>query len=91
VLGAYLSGGIPARPFESSIRIDTVDVCLRTTSAARAAALGAQLRDALIDQRNWTMGSQTVIDCEEWRPLQRLGSDEQGYTFVWSPIFWLYA
>jgi hypothetical protein len=81
-----------SRPARSSRRsADTVDIWLRTTSAARAAELQAQLRAALIDQRNWQMAGQLVIDCEEWRPLQRLGSDAQGYTFVWSPIFWLYA
>jgi hypothetical protein len=37
---------------------------------------------ALIDKRDWMMGGVYVVESEQWRALQRLGSDEQGYEYV---------
>jgi hypothetical protein len=42
---------------------------------------------ALIDKRDFMMGGVYVVESEQWRALQRLGSDEQGYEYVVSYIF----
>lgn len=91
VLGAFRGGGIPARPFESSLREDVVEIRIRARLAPMASAIEAQLRPALIDRRNFQLGAETVIDCEEWRALQPLGAGRQGFTYVWSLIFQRYA
>lgn len=91
VLGAYLTGGIPARPFESSLRVDTVDVWFRTSGALRAFTLEKLVRAALVDKRNWTMGTQVIIDSEQWRALQRLESNDQGFIFIASYMFQQYV
>lgn len=91
VVGVFHTGGIPARPFESFYRTDIVDFWLRTRNHALAHALERAIRGALIDKRNWTMGSQQVIESKQWRALQRLGSDQQGYTFLTAYLFEIYA
>lgn len=90
-VAAFVSGGFPPRPYESFWRKDTVDLWLRTASAPTAFQLDASIRAALIDRRNWSMAGLPVIDCEQWRSLQRLGSDDQGYTHVVSYIFETYV
>lgn len=84
VLGAYLTGGVAARPFESSLRESVVDIHFRSQNPAQSVQTHRQLRAALIDRRQQLVGTQVVIDIEEWRPFQRLGSDEQGWTHIWA-------
>lgn len=84
VLGAYVTGGIPSQPYEAMLRKDTIDVWFRTTTAPRAFALYQALFDALADKRDWDMAGLTVIETLEFRPLQRLGSDQQAFNFVWT-------
>jgi hypothetical protein len=93
VLGVYLNpaGGIPARPFESSMRADVIELRYRTSKASVAADLEQQVRAALIDKRDLIFGSQRVIDIEEWRALTRIGSDDQGFEFLSSYVIWQYA
>lgn len=92
VIGLVHSGGIPAPRLESAWRRDIVDVWLRTSTWPRAEQLYAQIRAALIDRTNWTMGSITVIESQEWRPLQQLAADpQQGYTAQHAVLFESYS
>jgi hypothetical protein len=91
VLGAYFTGGIASQPWESFIREDTIDLWLRTRTAPIAFTLWQQLREELIDKRNWNMAGLTIIESREWRPLQPLYRDAQAFTFVASIVFERYA
>lgn len=93
VVGAYLNpaGGIPARPFESSLRADIVEFRLRTKTAPRAVVLEKAIRAALIDRRNFDLAALRVVDCEEWRALTRLATRDDAYEYLFSYVFWLYA
>ena len=84
VIGMFLTGGVPAKPFESSLREPVIDFHFRASTAQKAIRAHRDLRAALIDQRQVQVGAQTVIDIEEWRALSRLSSDEQGFTYVWA-------
>lgn len=90
-VSAFLTGGIPQQPYESFWRRDTVDIWLRTTTAPIAFDLDARLRAVLSDQRNFNMAGERIISSEQWRALQRLGSDEQGYTFIVSYLIEQYV
>jgi hypothetical protein len=92
VLGAFPTGGFPRQPFEKMLRRDTVDLHFRALKSPDIFTLEAQITDRLIDRRNWTMGGDlTVIECEQWRPLQPLDRDEHGFTYVVSYWFETYA
>jgi hypothetical protein len=91
VTALFRSGGIPSKPYESFMRQPTVDLRIRSKTAPDATDLEAQIRAALVDQRNWLMGGLRVIDCEEWRALAPLGSDQQGFDWVASYLFQLYG
>lgn len=82
VLSAFASGGIPPDAYESWLRRDTVDVWIRTAKAPTAFAVEGGLRAALIDRRNFALGSMRVVEVSQWRELQRLGSDDDGWTFI---------
>jgi hypothetical protein len=89
VLAAYLTGGIAPEPYGSWHRQTIVDIRVR---AARDKAYLAEdvelaVSKALIDKRDWMMGGVYVVESEQWRALQRLGSDEQGYEYVVSYLF----
>lgn len=87
VLGAYITGGIKARPREPELRKQVVDVWIRTKSAATAPLIDAQLYEALVDRVDWTMGGLHICESLEWRPLQRLESGPQGWTYISAYIF----
>jgi hypothetical protein len=89
VLAAYLTGGIAPDPYGSWHRQTIVDIRVR---AARDKAYLAEdvelaMTKALIDKRDFMMGGVYVVESEQWRALQRLGSDEQGYEYVVSYLF----
>lgn len=90
-VSAFLTGGIPSRPYESFWRKDIVDLWVRTKTAPTAIQLDAQIRAALIDKRAWDMAGLLIIESEQWRPFQRLGSDAQGFTYVVSYLFETYV
>lgn len=91
VLGAFLTGGIPPRPYEAVLRRDIVDIRLRTKTAPLAMALDEQIRAALVDRRNWLMGGVRVIESRQWRAMQPLGSDAQAFDWVVAFLFETYA
>lgn len=91
VVGLMHAGGIPAAAGEAAWRQDVVDVVLRTTTAPAAIALGAEIRRVTIDRWNWAMGSITVMQSLEFRPLQPLLPQTQFYTFIWGAVFQYYA
>ena len=91
VLGAFLSGGIPRKPYEKILRRDTVDIWIRSRTAPEVTTIEAAITDQLIDQRNWQMGGLTIIESEQWRPLSPLTRDEHGFTFIVAYWFETYA
>lgn len=90
VLGAFITGGIPPRPYESWQRRRVVDIRFRTTTAPRALDLDTQIRAVLIDRRDWMLGALHVIESQVWREFQPLGADEQAFDFVTAFVFQLY-
>lgn len=92
VLGAFQVSGIPKPPYEASVlRTDAVDVWIR----ARIAPLAYQTSDAIIaalaDQRQFDLAGLTIVECLLFRPLQRLGSDENGFDFTMQFTFERYT
>lgn len=93
VLGAFLNlaGGIPARPYESSMRADTIEVRYRVKTAELITPIERAVRGALLDHKDFFMGTQRVIACDEWRALTRVDSDEQGFEYLSSYVIWQYS
>lgn len=91
VLGAFVTGGIPPRPYESMLRKTIVDLHIRTRTPSGAIELDAALAASLIDRRNWLMDDMRIVESLQWRALQPLGSDAQGFTFVVAYVFETYA
>jgi hypothetical protein len=90
VVALYLTGGIAPEPYGSFIRKPIVDVRLRTRTGLIAENLELAITKVLIDRRDFTMGGLYVVECEQWRTLQRLGSDEQGFEYTAAFVFELY-
>lgn len=90
VLGAFLTGGIAPARYESWWRQPIVDVRFRGRDTRTIQTTELAISAALIDKVDWTMAGLYVVEAEQWRALQRLGSDEQGYEFVASYRFILY-
>jgi hypothetical protein len=88
VLAAYLTNGF-AQPAYSTLRKPIVDIRIRSAKdkAYLAEDVELAITPRLRDRRDWTMGGLYVVESEQWRPLQRLGSDTQGYTHVVSYWF----
>jgi hypothetical protein len=82
VLGAFLTGGFAPPPYGSFLRKPIVDIRFRGRSPQNIETTELAITKALIDRRDFTMGGLYVVECEQWRPLQRLGSDEQGFEYV---------
>lgn len=91
VVSAFMSGGVPARPYEAFWRRQTVDLWLRTKTAPQAFDIDSSIYAVLADRRNWNMAGLLVIQSRQWRELQRLGSDEQGFTYIASYLFETYV
>jgi len=91
VLGAFLTGGITPGPVDGYSRRDTIDLWFRARTADLVFPLDASIRREftttpgaapLGNRANWVMGGLQVTMSSVWRPLQRLGSDEHGFTFI---------
>lgn len=87
VLGAFVTGGIPARVREAELRKDVVDIWIRTKTSPRAHAIEEQIRAVLIDKMDWQMGAMHISETLQWRPLQRFESNADGYTYLTAYIF----
>lgn len=83
VLGAYLTGGFAPAAY-STLRKPIVDIRIRAAKdkAYLAEDIELAITPLIRDRRDWTMGGLYVVESEQWRPLQRLGSDGQGYEHV---------
>lgn len=94
VLGAFLTGGLAPGRFESWWRQPIVDIRFRGRNVQTIQTTELAISKALIDRVDWVMGTGAnqlyVVECEQWRALQRLGSDEQGYEFVAAYIWQVY-
>lgn len=86
VMSVFASGGIPPAPLESWLRRDTLDVWIRTAKAPTVFSVEGSLRAALVERRNFDMGGIQVVEVLQWRELQRLGSDDDGWTFIVSYV-----
>jgi len=82
VIGAYLTGGFAPPPYGSFLRKPIIDLRFRGRNPVTIENTELAISKALIDRRDWMMNTMYVVECEQWRPLQRLGSDEQGFEFV---------
>jgi hypothetical protein len=89
VLASFLTGGIAPDPYGSWHRQVIVDMRLRAKRDRPYLAEDVELAitKALIDRRDWMMAGLYVVESEQWRALQRLGSDEQGYEYVCAYTF----
>lgn len=87
VIGAFLTGGFAPPPYGSPIRKPIVDFRFRGSDAQALENAELAITKVLIDKRDWMMSNQYVIECEQWRALTRLGSDEQGFEFMCSYWF----
>lgn len=88
VLGAYLTGGISPQPYGSFLRKAIIDIRYRCSHPKLAEQAYVDITAALIDRRDFTLGGTTyIVECEEWRSLQRLGSDQQSFDYVSALIF----
>lgn len=91
VLAAFLSGGLPVGPYESSWRIPTIDLRIRGRTSPLVKAIEAQITSAVIDKREWMLGPLLVIESQLWRPLQPLAIDDQSFDFIVSYSFQVLA
>lgn len=87
VIGAMVTGGIPASVRIPELRKDIVDFWFRTTTSPRAFVLEEQIRAALIDKTDWQMAGMHINETLQWRPLQRFQSNADAYTYISAYIF----
>jgi hypothetical protein len=83
VFGAFQVSGIPKPPYEQShLRIDAVDIWIRSKNALLGREAAEPIIAALADQRQFDLGGLTIVESLLFRPLQLLGSDDNGYNFT---------
>ena len=92
VLGAYQVGGIPRARFDQSyLRTDAIDVWIRARIAPFAYRTADPIIAALADKRQFDLAGLTIVECLLFRPLQKLGSDENGFDYTMQFTFERYA
>lgn len=83
VLGAFQVSGFPRAPYDAThLRTDAVDIWIRSKTAPLAYDVDDEIREVLSDKRQYSLGALIIVESRLFRPLQRLGSDENGYTFT---------
>lgn len=87
VLAAFLTGGFAPGPYEGWQRKPIVDIRFRGKSPQTIQSTELAVTKVLIDKRDFMLATQYVLECEQWRALQRLGSDEQGFEFSVAYVF----
>jgi hypothetical protein len=87
VIGAFLTGGFAPAPY-AVLRKPIVDLRIRAAKdkAYLAEEIELAITGRLIDRRDWMMGGLYIVESQQWRPLQRLGSGPQGHEYV--VAFW---
>lgn len=92
VLGAFQVSGIPKPPYEASVlRTDAVDIWIRSRIAPLAYQTADPIIAAIGDQRQFDLAGLTIVECLLFRPLQRLGSDENSFDFTMQFTFERYT
>lgn len=91
VVGLMHAGGFPAAPYESEWRQERVDVVIRAVKSPVGYELGGEVRRVTVDRRNWMMGGITVLQSDEFAPLQPVRPQTQGYMFIWGVLFQIRA
>lgn len=92
VYGAFQVMGIPKPPYEQRVlRTDAVDIWVRSRTAPLAYQAADPIIEALADQRQFDLAGLSIIECLLFRPLQKLGSDENGFTHTMQFTFERYA
>ena len=87
VLGAFRVAGIAPRPYEGSVRVDGVDIWIRSRTYPLASTVEDQLRTALNDKRHWVMGALLVNESIIFRDMAPVERNAQAYTFSVSYLF----
>jgi hypothetical protein len=95
VIGLYRVSGVPPRRFEGERRTPVVQVLLRVRKAPLAESIGEQIEQAILDRRNWLMGSAgngwlRVIESQQVAPLSLVTADTQSYDYRSTFSFELY-
>ena len=90
VIGAYLTTGIAPGRYESWWRQPIVEVRFRGQTPQNIESTELAISKVLIDKVDWTMAGLYVVEAEQFQPLQRLGSDAQGYEYSTAYVFQLY-
>jgi hypothetical protein len=95
VIGLYRVSGIPPRRFEGERRTPVVLVLLRVSRAPIGDALIEQIEQAVLDRRDWLMGSVAngqlrVIESQQVGPFNQTASDAQSYDYRSTFAFELY-
>jgi hypothetical protein len=91
ILSLFYTGGIPMGTLEKFRRRTTFDVWIRVRSPQTAKRIDDRLRLLLHDKRDWDMDGFQVIESLEWRAMQPIGNGPEGYAYVVSYLFELYA
>ena len=91
VLGVFATGGFALGPYmDSFARQPILQINYRGNSPQAIQALELEITKRIADKRDWTMGSTYLVESSLWQPLQRIGSDEQGWEFSSAYSFQLY-
>lgn len=91
VLGVFYTAGLAPRPYEKEYRTRFVDVVYRTKEVGDLGAtfvLNQAIFNAIVDKRNWSMAGVQILESLEWRALQRVSSDPQGYLHSVGYVFY---
>lgn len=91
VLGAFLATDTVPPRYEGFRRINHVELVYRAAKPQMALFLENNIRAAINDKRGWTMGNVPVNESLLFRGLQRIGSDNLGWTFNQEYVFELWG
>lgn len=82
VLGGFTTGGFALGPYQDSFaRQPILQINYRGNSPQAIQALELEITKRLADKRDWMMATTYLVESSLWQPLQRIGSDEQGWEF----------
>ncbi len=92
VLGAFMAAGLAPQPYEGFVRTDGIEVWIRASNASLVRPVENQIRGAVNDRRNFSLGSLWVESMYLFRDLQLVDSGVHGFTFslsylasLWGP------
>lgn len=89
VVSATVSGGIPGGPYVSTWRRKPiVEFRFRATKYSAIEQLELDITAAIADRRDFMLAGQYVLECQQWRELQRVASSKaQGHEYLASYWF----